>query len=691
MLSLLMIDGVKVNSRVLTSWVSGPFGRPVRAGRARSRSPVQIDRYKPGPRDDNVAAQYRRRSPPPNPANIDRYVPGQDQPAIISNPMPNPLSMNVQVGFSFFAEWWRKEQEVKEDRERQKQGLRRPPPPAVKGEKEAREERERERAQIQVAYDSYKEKLQEQMAKQFVKEHKDEEWFKEHYDPAIRNPFRQRLAEFRRGNYAQWQTDLESGLFDEFTLEGIYKSESDGAGGVIEKEEGETSAAAEVLGVGDLVPLKGGDLRDEAALQSALLIKTIAPHVSRDKMEEFCKENLGEGDGGFRWLSLSDPNPLKKCHRIGWILLNPGGEEPEINEDERGDGREEDGEEGEQGTKMDTSESSGVAKGPVERALANTNGKSIVDEEKGNFQCHVGVHSPSSSTRKKALWDLFSAPERVERDMQLAMRLVSKLEQELGDDINGVNKIEERVEEIRSKGLLQRLGNVGTKTKQGSTEDEEDGEEGEMNEDEGSADDDEVDDEDMLAKKKKLDLMIEYLRRVFNFCFFCVFESDSVHELVRKCAGGHLRRPRASLTTAAKAAAKASAYGEEFPLKKNVGAEEQENEDGSPVTEKQPRFQRNNKSHQQLQRAFNWVRIYEDKLFQILEPESVDLKKIGGRPLDEALDEELRKHFKQEDEAKFRCRVPDCTKLFKGENFWRKHVEKRHDEWYAKLRKEVRH
>ncbi|KAK3059678.1 hypothetical protein LTR53_020320, partial [Teratosphaeriaceae sp. CCFEE 6253] len=73
----------------------------------------------------------------------------------------------------------------------------------------------------------------------------------------------------------------------------------------------------------------------------------------------------------------------------------------------------------------------------------------------------------------------------------------------------------------------------------------------------------------MLIKKKKLDLLVEYLRRVYNLCFFCVFESDSVHELQRKCPGGHLRRPRASLTTTAKEVARASASGEEFPLRKN--------------------------------------------------------------------------------------------------------------------------
>ena len=210
-------------------------------------------------------------------------------------------------------------------------------------------------------------------------------------------------------------------------------------------------------------------------------------------------------------------------------------------------------------------------------------------------------------------------------------------------------------------------------------------EEGEEQED---AYDEEVDSEDLLVKKKKLDLMVEYLRRVYNFCFFCVFESDSIHELVRKCPGGHLRRPRSGLSSQAKAAAKASALGQPFPVKKREVTEEDEN-GVSPVDEKKPpRF--GSKNEQQIQRAFNWVKTFEDKLFQILEPENVDLKKLGGKPVEEALEEELSKFVKQEDEAKFRCKVPECTKLFKAHHFWRKHVEKRHPEWFDDIQKDVR-
>ena len=51
---------------------------------------------------------------------------------------------------------------------------------------------------------------------------------------------------------------------------------------------------------------------------------------------------------------------------------------------------------------------------------------------------------------------------------------------------------------------------------------------------------------------------------VSNFCFFCVFEADSVHELIRKCPNGCSRRPCVSLSTAAEIATEAGAFGTRF-------------------------------------------------------------------------------------------------------------------------------
>lgn len=667
--------------------------------RRRSRSPAPLDRYEPrartrddyptrdlrDPRDnrdtrdprDRDDQSRRIRSPP---ANIDRYVPGQDVAPIqpLANPIPDPIKLPYQVGFSYYGEWWRANEKIKEEKERLRTG-RRHEPERVRGP----EEREKEKAKIQAAYDAYKEELQAKMAQTFVRQHKDEQWFRERYVPEIRDGFRKQLNEFRRGAYTQWEQDLETGTFDEFSLEGIPKSESNGAGGVVEKEEGEATAANEVLGVGDLVPANNADIRDENLFQPTLLIKTIAPSVSRQNLEAFCKEHLGEEEGGFKWLSLSDPNPSKRYHRIGWIMLHPAPEAP-IAQDE-----------------MKDEDDEGEGKPPVpntaEKALEAINGKTVKDEQRGDFTCHVGVHNPPVNPRKKALWDLFSAPERIEKDLELVRRLVNKFEEDFGSDFNATLKIDERVEDLRAAGRLQpAVSASGIKKekikKKSIGMDEamdEEGEEHESdddNEDEGTVDD-EVDDEDLLVKKKQLDLMIEYLRRVFNFCFFCVFESDSIHELTRKCPGGHLRRPRSTLSSSAKAVARASALGEPFPSKKRKDAEEVE--EGEAPEGGERKFRTSSKTEQQLQRAYNWVKTFEDKIMQILEPDTVDIRKLGGKPVEDAINDELAKYVKQEDENKWRCKVPDCTKLFKEDHFWKKHVEKRHNDWLDKLKEEV--
>ena len=669
-----------------------------RRPRDRSRSPLGVDRYEPSSRikrEDYGGLRERergrdrddRRRPSPPPRDIDRYIPGEGTregarlPPLTTNPLADPSKLPFQVGFSYFGEWWRTNEKIKEERERLKSG-KRLDPDRSRG-RDTQEDRDKEKARIQVAYDAYKEELQARMATLFVQERKNDEWFKERYVAEVRDPLKAKINDFRRDNYRNWERDFEAGVFDEYSLEGIPKNEVNGSGGLIEKEEGETTAVNEILGVGDLVPVKGSDIRDESAFQPTLLIKTIAPHVTRDKLVEFCKEHLGDDEGGFRWLSLSDPNPSKRYHRIGWVMLNPGSETAEAPA-YRPDTADEEGAEEKKPERQQS---------VAEKALDAINGKQVHDETRGDFTCHVGVHTPPMAPRKKALWDLFSAPERIEKDLELATRLIAKYEEDFGSDFNAIQKIEERVNDLKSQGLLKPAMPAIKKEKarkeidhDTSMDDAEEGEEEEEEEDEGALDD-EVDDEDLLVKKKQLDLMVEYLRRVFNLCFFCVFESDSVHELTRKCPGGHLRRPRSTLTAAAKAAARASAAGEPFPGKKRGEAEDDEYK--SPEERRSSRSFAQSKTEQQLQRAFNWVRTFEEKILQLLEPENIDVRKLGGRPVDDAVNDELNKYVKQEDEHKFRCKVPECTKLFKEEHFWRKHVEKRHPEFLEAMRKDV--
>ncbi|KAG6013839.1 hypothetical protein E4U54_006252 [Claviceps lovelessii] len=655
-----------------------------RRERRRSRSPAPVDRYEPRSRREDRDRDDRRRITSP-PANIDRYVPGQESASLERpvNPCRNPADFPYQVGFSYYGEWWRYNEKIKDDEERRKTGRRREPE-----RPRGSEEREKEKARIQAAYDAYKEENQAKMARAFVSEHKKEQWFRERYVPEIRDEFRSKLNEIRRVCYNQWEQDIETGTFDEFTLEGIPKAESNGSGGVVEKEEGEATASNEILGVGDLLPVKGSDIRDENQFQPTLLIKTIAPHVSRQNLETFCKENLGEEEGGFKWLSLSDPNPSKRYHRIGWVMLHPSSET--ALPADRSDPKDEDG---------DVDITSSLPVSTADKALEAVNGKTVKDEVRGDFVCHVGVHNPPNNPRRKALWDLFSAPERIERDLLLVQRLVNKFEEDFGSDFQAILKVEEKVEDLRNAGRLQPAA-ASTPVKKmkkqhqialdeamdgedGAVADEEEEDEEEADEEDGVIED-EIDDEDILIKKKQLDLLIEYLRRVFHFCFFCVFESDSVHELMRKCPGGHLRRPRGTLSSSARSVARASATGEPFPEKKRTEPEE----DGEMIEGEKKFRNTSSKTEQQLLRAYNWVKTFEDKIMQILEPQTVDIRKLGGRPVAEAVEEELAKYVNKEDEHKWRCKAPECTKLFKEEHFWKKHIEKRHGEFLETMKQE---
>jgi hypothetical protein len=66
-----------------------------------------------------------------------------------------------------------------------------------------------------------------------------------------------------------------------------------------------------------------------------------------------------------------------------------------------------------------------------------------------------------------------------------------------------------------------------------------------------------------------------------------------------------------------------------------------------------------------------------------------DLKTPKDVWFEEALVVTLARYVKQDDAQRFRCRVPECQKLFRGEHFWRKHVGARHAEWMEGIKQEL--
>jgi len=173
---------------------------------------------------------------------------------------------------------------------------------------------------------------------------------------------------------------------------------------------------------------------------------------------------------------------MKKFARVGWVILN----DP-ANPDE------------------------------VVRLLDD---QKIHDDIYGDFTVHCALHTFAKEQPRKALSELHSTRECLTRDLRFAELLATKkFEAEMGEGYNGFERIKERVKaNMRSAPV--------------TVEDEE---EGAIKEDDVS--------ESLAEIKKVLDLTVEYFRRVYSFCFFCVSENDSVHELQRKCYAGHFRRP----------------------------------------------------------------------------------------------------------------------------------------------------
>lgn len=80
---------------------------------------------------------------------------------------------------------------------------------------------------------------------------------------------------------------------------------------------------------------------------------------------------------------------------------------------------------------------------------------------------------------------------------------------------------------------------------------------------------------------------------------------------------------------------------------------------------------------------------------QSLEPEPelsekrIAIEEFEYAPVESTLEKEMSKFVVQEDTNKFRCNAPDCAKLFKGHEYWLKHLAIRHSEIYEQAKKDV--
>lgn len=216
---------------------------------------------------------------------------------------------------------------------------------------------------------------------------------------------------------------------------------------------------------------------------------------------------------GFDYLSLSEPGPNRKFHRIGWISFKEGTD--------------------------------------IKKAFEQLDNQKVDD-----FVFHLAMNRKNASQTRvpRIAPDITNTTERLQKDLEQAKELALALEAILSDEIqDGLKAVEARAQKVISK---HKSNATTTKT---DTEKEEEAkkdttEEGDKKE---SAAANQEESEERWNLKKNLDMIIIYLRRVHMYCYYCGLECDSQEELVKKCCEPHCRAIASATTEEAATAADA--------------------------------------------------------------------------------------------------------------------------------------
>ncbi|CAO3618175.1 unnamed protein product [Cunninghamella echinulata] len=150
----------------------------------------------------------------------------------------------------------------------------------------------------------------------------------------------------------------------------------------------------------------------------------------------------------------------------------------------------------------------------------------------------------------------------------------------------------------------------------------------------------------ILSIKKELDLLIIYLRRVHMMCYYCGLECDSLEDLDRKCMEPHLRKVISK------------------------------NQDQSP---------------QLIEKGgLAWAKNLDSKLTLKYErPSHRELERMGGKILEDEFEKFYAENIEKEHHSKYRCKVENCNKAFKGYEFVEKHINTKHSELIDKIKETV--
>ena len=187
---------------------------------------------------------------------------------------------------------------------------------------------------------------------------------------------------------------------------------------------------------------------------------------------------------------MAEPNPTKRFHRLGWVVFKP-----------------------------DADMASAVEK--------------LCESKINNFTLHMDLAEKLTYQRMRVTPAAMGTPERTRETLAHIKQVAAKLEAQASEEspeeakedyARGSAAVEARVAELRSRPKSE------TDTIKPETADDIDA----VNAVEGER-----------LEKLELDLYIQYLRSVFNLCYYCLYSADFPEELTKKCVK-HVRRNLAS-------------------------------------------------------------------------------------------------------------------------------------------------
>ncbi|KAI9016728.1 hypothetical protein DFJ74DRAFT_678064 [Hyaloraphidium curvatum] len=448
-------------------------------------------------------------------------------------------------------------------------------------------------------YDMYKEDFKLQESLDFFHAHKEEEWFVEKYRSPEAEEYRARVGAHKAELAERFARELEEGLFDDATFDEVAGS----AGGAAPDAPPADTAATVKVGN----PATAKKCRFEPRKQD----EEMADGDQKEPASPTTPVAGVAAPAGTKrplcWSSPEDENDVK--HKI-FIKSVPITVARKTLEEELAKALPDT-----PPVRIALSDPNPTKKfirlgwvvfrdGTDVEQVVKTLEKFRIGEQEFHFAAHQ-VHPP----RSRPLVDVFSKEDRIKRDLEQATAVARALDEDYG--VSGFAAVEERMSKL---GLAKEVKE--------------------------EAMDVENEQEPDPNAKKRLDLVLTYLRRVHLFDYYSGMYADSVEDFSRKFPPN--LRPAAP-------AADGDRPGDEFAARK-----------ATDRVDARARF-----------------------FGKLLTAE--ELARLNWRDPEEQVHSKLRSMMKEEGEFRYRCLMKDaagkdCGKLFKAPEFVEKHLLLKHPE-----------